>query len=472
MGVIPNTNPSALNYADNLLVNQLNTQMNPGVVFQLSNKTSVFNYFLRLVDAKFGGSTSLYTDEIVSASRGLDYIQARVNSRSVGNSPIVLTFDSQVDAARVGDKIYYGNAFERVGRVMEVKNGPGGFVKIQPAFAGSFTSADFPVGSLVGIHGDISAKLSDQKARRFLNPTLQYNNWSIQREGYHVARYEKTSTRVTVNGVQPTVYEKDGQWWTSFQEDMMARLESSLDWDFRFSESQRFTIDGEEYTTNGGVRWHVKNRGGDYLGFRTPLVRDQIDMILSKAMNKNIGVGCNYVLFCGQGLWKILNDFNNNYIVNAGILNTWAGEDVKGLNIPLWYVNGISTPIAIVIDPRLNEALDGGLGTYSTIPGYTQFTLGQLTGFLMCDASVRTPNGGTTPQFKLYHFGDQPYNMGILKGIDGNSFNGRGAVGSANVLDNDALMVSTLQDASQFGLVTQYGMDGTGYGCAWIEPLA
>jgi hypothetical protein len=44
---------------------------------------------------------------------------------------------------------------------------------------------------------------------------------------------------------------------------MMARLESSLDWDFRFSESQRFTIDGEEYTTNGGVRWHVKKRGGD-----------------------------------------------------------------------------------------------------------------------------------------------------------------------------------------------------------------
>lgn len=470
MAVLPNTNPSALNYADNLLVNQLNTEMNPGVVYQLSNQTSIFNYMLRMVDRKFGGSTPLYTDKIISASRGLDYIQARVNSRSVANSPVVLTFDSEVDAARVGDLIYYGNAFERIGRVMEAKNGVGGYVKIMPAFNGTFTSADFAVGSLVGIHGDISAPLSDQKARRFLNPTLQENYWSIQREGYHVARYEKTSTRVTVDGSQPTVFEKNGQWWTSFQMDMLARHEASVDWDYRFGDAAEFEIEGVKYTRNGGVRWHVKNRGGDYLGFSTPIVRDQIDMLFSKAMNKNIGVGCNYALFCGQGLFKILNDLNDKYITQAGILNTWAGEDVKGLNIPLWYVNGISTPIAIIIDPRLNEALDGGLGTYSTIPGYTQYTLGQLTGFLMCDAPVRTPNGGTTPQFKLYHFGDQPYHMGILKGIDGNAFRGRGESGSGSMLDTDSLMVSTLVDASQFGMVHQFAMDGTGYGCAWIEP--
>lgn len=474
MSVLPNTNPSALSYKDSLLANQLLVQMNPGVVYQLSNKASIFNYFRRLIDQKTGGSTSLWTPSIVSASRGLDNIQVRVNTRSVSNAPIVITFDSLVDGARVNDRVYYGNAFERTGRVIEAVNGPGAYVKIVPNFDGSFTSADFPVGALIGIGGDISPNtVSQQKERRFLTPTLQENYWSTSREGYHVARYEKLSTRATTNGNQPSVFSKDGQWWTSFQMDMLERMEREMDWEMRFGWARPNTNEATgEYSRNGGVRWHVINRGGDYLKYTTPLNRDQVDAVLSNAVNKNIGADGNYMWFMGQGLWAILSSFSEDFIRYAGVLNTWAGEDVSGLNIPTYSIKGIAKTIAIVQDPRLNEKLDGGLGTYSTIPGYTNYTLGQLTGFLMCDTPVRTPNGGTTPQFKKYHFGASEYVMGVMRGLDQNEFNSMSPSAAASFLSDNSLMVSTLQDASQVGVITQYGIDGTGYGCAWFEPGA
>lgn len=474
MAILPNTNPSALSYQDSLLANQLLVQMNPGVVYQLSNQASIFNYFRRLIDQKAGGSISLFSDKIVSASRGLDNIQTRVQTRTVSGGALIIAFDSPVNGARVGDQVYYGNAFGRTGRVIEAVNGPGAYIKIVPAFNSAFVSGDFAVGALLGIGSDISPNtVSQQKARRFLNPTLQENYWTTMREGYFVERYDKQSTRATTNGAQPTVFTKDGQWWTSFQMDMLNRLERSMDWAMRFDDARVNTTEAEgEFSRNGGVRWHCINRGGDYLKYNTPLNRDMIDAVLSSAINKNIGRGGKYIWFMGQGLWAILSSFSEDFIRQTGILNTWAGEDVSGLNIPVYYVKGINTEIAITQDPRLNERLDGGLGTMSTIPGYTNYTLGQLTGFLMCDTPVLTPNGDTTPQFKKYHFGSSEYVMGVMRGLDQNEFNTMPAAQAASFLTENSLAVSTLQDATQVGLITTYGIDGTGYGCAWFEPGA
>lgn len=472
MALIPNTQPSALSFTNSLIANQLLTQMNPGVVYQLSNKKSVFNYMLRLVNQKAGGSIGLNTFEIVSASRGWDYIQARINTRT-GSTRLRLTFDQPVLGARLNDKVFYGNETFRIGRIVEVVNGAGGYIDIIPAFNGTFTVADFPAGALIGIHGDVSPQtISNQKQRRFLNPTLQTNYFSTQREGYHQARFEKQSTRVTTNGSQPSVFvdEDSGMWINSLQMDMLARLEQSMDWDYRFGGAQTWSDQDGDFATNGGVKWLIQNRGGDYLKYNTPLTRNQIDAFLGSMFDKNIGVNCNYAWFMGRGLFAVLNSFGEDFIRQAGTLNTWAGEDVTGLNIPVYYVSGIQTPIAIVPDPGFNEPLYGGLGTRSTIPGYTQYTLGQLTGFLMCDAMISTPDGGMAPQLQQYHFGSQQYYMGVLKGIDANGFRGQGPTDSGNFLDQDSLAVATLQDATQVGVLTQFGIDGTGYGMAWIEP--
>jgi hypothetical protein len=117
-----------------------------------------------------------------------------------------------------------------------------------------------------------------------------------------------------------------------------------------------------------------------------------------------------------------------------------------------------------------NEPLYGGLGTRSSIPGYGQYTLGQLTGFLMSDAMVSTPDGSLVPQLQQFHFGPNENYMGILKGIDANGFRGEGPTNSGSFLDQDSLAVATLQDATQFGVLSQFGIDGTGYGLGWIEP--
>jgi hypothetical protein len=473
MALIPNTQPSALSFTNSLVANQLLTQMNPGVVYQLSNKRSVFNYMLRMVNQKFGGSIGLNTQEIISASRGWDYIQARINTRT-GTTRLRLTFDQQIDGARLNDEVFYGNETFRTGRVVEVVNGPGGYIDIVPAFDGSFTVADFPAGALVGIHGDVSPQtISNQKQRRFLNPTLQTNYFSTMREGYYQARFEKQSTRVTTTGGQPSVFvdEDTGMWISSLQMDMLARFEQAKDFAYRFSGASTWTNQDGEFARNGGIKWIIQNRGGDYLKYNSPLTRSQIDAWLGSIFDKNIlSGGDQYAWFMGRGLFAILNSFSEDFIRQGGTLNTWAGQDVSGLNIPVYYMNGDARAISIIIDPMFNEPLYGGLGTRSTIPGYGQYTLGQLTGFLMSDAMVQTPDGGVTPQLQQYHFGANENYMGILKGIDANGFRGEGPTNSGSFLDQDSLAVATLQDATQVGVLSQFGIDGTGYGLGWIEP--
>jgi hypothetical protein len=175
--------------------------------------------------------------------------------------------------------------------------------------------------------------------------------------------------------------------------------------------------------------------------------------------------------FVGSGLWAALSAFNVDFIKYAGKLNTFGGEDVKGLNIDTYYIQGQSQTIAIVQDPLLNEATLGGLSTMCTIPGYTNYTIGQMTGMLISDIPVRDQTGMSVPVLKKWHFGESEYSMGVMQGIESNGFASI-PNGSANsMLTNDSLAVATLQDVSQVGIIHQYALDGTGYGMGWIEPI-
>ncbi len=472
MSVIPNTNPSSLSYTNNLVFNQLLTQMNPGIVYELSNRRSVFNAMLRLINQKYGGSTAIYTKDIVSASRGIDFIQTRVLTRTAVGSELKLTFDTVVDGARINDKVLYNNAYDTMGRITAVQNGVGGFIVVSPLYGTAFTASDFAVGAQLAIYGDSSVNLvSSQKQRRFLNPTLDFNYTATQREGYYVARREKVSTRVTSNGSQPNVFELNGQWYNTFQQDMLMRLEASLDFDRRFSNRGiRQDPDGER-TQNGGVRWAIKNRGGDYLGYSTPLAENAWNNLVGATYDKNIGTTTPILFFAGRGLWKQINNFYRQPIENTGILNTFAGKDVKGFNIPTFYVPGIGKEIAYIEDPLFNEPR-AQLGTRCTIAGYENFTVGQMTGFLMSDMELRTTGGGMEPMFKQYHYGPSEYMIGELKGLEQaqiSNLHANADLADAAIRANP-LTVGTLEDATSVGVLTDSGIDGYGYGCGWIEP--
>lgn len=468
----PNTNPSALSYQNNLVFNQLLTQMNPGIVLELTNRRSVYNFFLRLMNKKFGGSTPFYAADgkIISASRGLDVIQARVQTRTApAANTIRLTFDQPVDAARVNDKVIYGNAYERAGRVINVVNGAGGYIEIVPLYDFTFGVSDFAAGALLLIYGDNSVNfVSGQKARRFLNPTLDFNYTSTVREGMWVARREKGSTRVTTNGSQPTVFEQNGFWYTSFQLDALRRLEMSLDIDRRFSERGKTSYSDGERTTNGGFRWAVKNRGGDYLGFSTPLTETAWNNLVGSVYDKVIGTSTPLLLFAGRGLWATINSFYAQTITQTGILNTFAGEDVKGFNIPTYYIPGIAKQVAYIEDPILNDPRV--FGDQCTIPGYTQFTKAQMTGMLMSDDMLESVGAGMQPMFRQWHWGQQEFLIGELKGLD--QGNGGSLTPDADpIIRANPLSLATLDDATSVGVLTDTGIDGYGYGCGWIEPL-
>jgi hypothetical protein len=473
MSQIPNTTPSSLSYTNNLVFNQLLTQMNPGIVYQLSNKRSIYNYFLRLINAKFGGSNALWTDRIISASRGLDFIQARILTRTTPIAgQIRLTFDKPVDAARLNDKALYNNAYERMGRIVNAVNGVGGYIDIVPLYDFTFAGTDFPEQSLLALYGDNSVNLvSQQKERRFLNPTLDYNYTSTVREGMWVARREKISTRVTSDGSQPNVLiGPNGQWYNTFQVDMLNRLELSLDLDRKFSERGATSSADGTRTTNGGYRWSVKNRGGDYVGYNTPLTKTVWENWFGSMYDKNIASDDEaWPLFCGRGFWATVSGFYEQTITNAGILNTFAGEDVTGYTIPCFYIPGIEKKIAVIQDPVLNDPLV--LGARCTIPGYEKYTIAQMTAYVMVGSSQQIVGGGSAPMFKQYHYGNSEFLIGELKGLDQGSMGGGITAEADGVIRANPMSLATLDDVTSIGVLTDTGIDGYAYGGGWIEPI-
>lgn len=470
MSFFPNTQPQAGSFLDNLVVNQLITQMNPGIVYQLSNRQRVFNFALRMINQQSGGSKAIYTKEIVSASRGLDFIRANVQTRSLVNNKITLTFDAPVDGIRENDQIYYGIEWGDMGRVESFQNGQGGFAVIAPLYGQTFTASSFPVGSNVGIFGDSSVIIdSPAKGRRFLNPKLDFNYTSTTREGHWNARREKISTRVTSNGTQPDVFTLNGQWYEQGHIDMLNRLEFTLEMNRLFQERAEVIDNSGTRTTNGGVRWTIKNRGGIYAPFSTPITRSWFEAQLGAIYDQNIDVGGQYMLFTGRGFWASISSLYEQTIIQAGILNTWGGQDVSGFNIPLFTIPGVNKTIAVVEMPLFNEPILTN-GIRCQIPGYQNYTRLQMTAFLMQDSLLRASDGRMLPQFTQYHYGPSEYLIGQLRGIDQATYVSMAPTEIRDRLTDNPLDVATLRDLTQMNVLTDSGIDGYGYGAAWFEP--
>jgi hypothetical protein len=475
--MVPKSIPSAGNFKDNLVYKNLLTEMNPTEVYELSNKKAILGFFVRLMNKKAGStSTPIATNTIISANRGLDFIQATIQARTVSGSDLILRFDQPVEAARIGDLAFYNIKWDRQGRVVDKLNGVGGFVKVTPApGVSSWTAGDFPVGSKIGLYGDLRQNTpSGPKERRFLNPDLEENYLSTSREGLWNSRYEKQSTRVSTTGTTPSVFEFDGMWYTSMEQDMIYRMELSKEFDLAFSTKGIQVESDGEYSRNGGIRWSVINRGGLYMPFSTAITRDYIESAFQQLAVQTLGSTTPIVFFAGMGLWKAINNVYEDQIRQTGKLNTFGGEDVSGYEIPVFNIPGMSREVAMVTLPLFNEPELGGLGAFTSIPEYANYTLGQMSGFAMTDSLFQDAiSGAFLPQFRKYHFGQREYMVGRLKGMDSavnNSLSDSNVASAMSGMINSIEEVGTLVDVTEISILTQQGIDGYGRGVLWMEP--
>jgi len=472
--MIPKTIPSAGSFKDNLVFNQLIRDMDANVVFELSNKRAILGFFTRLLSQKGGAqSISVATNEIQSANIGLDHIQATIQSSTAVGNQLVITFTQPVEAARVGDKAFYNGRWDRGGLVVAATNGVGGSITIEPLYQGLMSfSSDFPVGGKIILYGDLRPNtVSSPKARRFLNPEIDVNYLSTKREGIWNARYEKVSTRVSTNGQQQNVFEFNGQWWTAQQQQAIFRLEMAKEFDIAFSKRDIYTKSDGEYSTNGGVRWSVINRGGVYAPFTSTITEDFLYDFFGKISDQNLGADV-FMFAGGRGIWAAICDIFKDSVKETGELNTFGGQDVSGYNIKTFSIPGLTTkPIAYAPVPLFN---DPDVNSYrTTIPGYTGFTTTQMTAMVFTDA-MQSWDGQSLPQFLRYHFGKREYHVGRLKGMDS-----AGDLSMSSTMFQSAMEggdgsiddVATLQDVTEISILTQSGIDGYGRGCGWLEPI-
>lgn len=468
------TIPSAGSYKDNLVFNQLVTEMNPGTVFELSNRRSYLSAFTRILSQRGGAmSRSIFLNEITSAYIERDIIQGTIASTTQVGAAVNVTFNPALEGVRKGDKVVNSNRWDKAARVVAVTNGVGGVVTLAPLYEGSTTisTADYPLGAQLTFYGDIRTnEVSGAKERRFTNPKLDFNYLSTSREGAWTARYEKISTRVTTNGSQPNVFEFNGMWYTAQQQQMVERMEFSKEMDIAFSNRDIYQTSEGEVSTNGGIRWTIKNRNGIYLPFSTALTRDVIEGFWQNIHVQTVGSTSPFIFFCGLGLWAAINKLYEGDIRETGKLNTFAGEDVSQFNIPMFTIPGVSRQVAIVEAPFLNDP--EVIRSKTAIPEYSNYTTGQMTGFIFTDR-LMSWDGQAMPQFTRYHFGQKEFFVGRLKGMDnGSDFMPSGSQALEAIEGGEAITdVATLRDLTEISVLTQSGIDGYGYGSAWIEPI-
>ncbi|MGB1317377.1 MAG: hypothetical protein ACPG5W_04195 [Flavobacteriales bacterium] len=405
-----------------------------------------------------GGHHTFKTDKYEKAFLGRDHVIAQIKTATqVGNTLELELFD-------VGTPAQPYNAFRKRDGVLSADMGVWGLVvdaipgkiTIMPAGDG-IAIADlvtaYPANNYVKAMGDFEKNYnSGGKERLAQYPDVDYNYSGIKRDSWYQAGREEVKSRVEWG---------DEMWSDGFADQTVNRLlrkrEMMQIWGAR---GQGTDADGDLFDQNGGVRWSVINRGGEYLPLSAPITETQFDNWLAAVQTRKVG-SQDLTVMMGKGiLYHIQKNFTQGYIQYAGRENTFGGEDVDGLNV-LKY-NIANTPVNFIELDALNDS--ELFPEISSIAGLAMPNRMSHTAFCVDMSPVPVAGGGTAPAIELISRRNNPFMAGYLNGMDKAMSNSQlyGALNSASQVVTDI-------DASSFHCMIDDGIDMTGKFSGWIE---
>jgi hypothetical protein len=101
---------------------------------------------------------------------------------------------------------------------------------------------------------------------------LIYNYSAVKRDTYLASRRENIKSRI---------YYKDKFWGDAQLDLMVQRFLRQMEKQMLFSNQAQFTSQvGGLSDMNGGVRWSIINRGGEYLPLASALTQAQFEVVL------------------------------------------------------------------------------------------------------------------------------------------------------------------------------------------------
>ncbi len=454
---MPNNQNSTLDMARNYTLRALDDRNDFRRVHDLSGGYCKLSLWIELMNKK-NGYTTFKTEKYEKAFIGRDHIIAQIQTVTTNSNSLTLDLfpvgspAQPYSAFRKNDGVT-GSEMGTWGMVVDTSPGQITIIPMGEDVDLSDLAASFAANGYVRASGDFQKNMnSGGKERKMQYPDTDHNFSAIKRDSWYQSGREQYKTRVTSVG--------DDLWQDQFLDDtidtLLRKREFMQVWGWR---GQNTDLDGDLIDQNGGVRWSVINRGGEYLPLAAAITETQFDNFLANMATRKTGSN-DLTLMMGKGmLMHIQRNFIQGYLEYTGRDNTFGGESVDGLNI-LRY-NIANMPVNFVELDVLND--QELFPEISNVSGLALPNKMSHTAFCIDTSPVKVKGGGTAPAIELISRRDNPLMAGYLNGMDKASVSQiQGALSSAPQIVTDI-------DASSFHAMIDDGIDMSGKYSGWIE---
>lgn len=445
---------NSLDFSQNLILNLIDKPDKESAIYNLTGNYGTLSYLTDLIS----GGKSVQVNGLGGKHEiplmGDSTVIAQIASFTAGTGVITLT-DPNYDITLFRDNDIVLDVNRRRGRVVAgsqqvIAGVPQFTVSLVPGQS-AFAATDFVAGGWVKSGWDATNNYSvSGKSPIYQAPVYDYNYTAVSRGTSSFSRRDMFNTWVTTTS---------GGFWYSMT-DELALMDFARARERKFWLSERGSSGANGYNQNGGLLWAIQDpiRGGVVRTlFNNPTVADINEFALAVGRRQATSTSTQTWLL-GQGaLANIQLNYTAPYVQHAGINNTFGGKEVKGINVMMFAIAGIT--VRCVLVPFFNDF--HFFPETSSIPGVTGLRMSN-TIVAIDEGMYSTFGNGMQPAMKKIHWGAEETIYGYISGLIGKD----GVAASSTTKSG---LIANAGDTVSFQLYEDNGIDCVAYNMGLLQ---
>lgn len=450
---------SQLDFANNLILNQLNMDDKSALVYDYSNGYNVIDFLVtRNAPARrIDGLNGIFQKPIMGVSQVIAQVASTVLVTSI---KLRVNFtDTTYDLFRLRQTVSDGTANNWQGRVIE--HGAG-YIILEPV--PPITSWNTALHFVAGTYATELFNSSENRGSigtesLYEQPQYVQNQTSVTRESVEIFRRDMFKTWVTFKG----------DYWASAQDTLtMQRFARELE--FKSIWSRFGTIANSPVGGTVNYSMGLKDaildgkRGGIYRGLTSAMGQSSFEEFIGTTADRQSAAHVDLTLVVGRGALRQVQSFTSPFIQFGGKENTFGGDTVKGLDVYKYNVNGINCNL--IMAPVFNDR--DRFPQPTTVAGLGANTRMQYTMVALDMSNYEAVGGGSLPAMEKCYFGEQEVVYEFMRGVGiGKSFVAATAGMNAGtmggpVTDRDSISFQAYSDCAYDFMANRMG---------WLEVI-
>ncbi len=445
---------STLEFQNNLVLNLLDKPDKSKTVYDFSGGYNLIDFLATRNTAarQINGLKGIFSKPLL----GNNAVVAQVATNTLVGTNMRVTFtDPAYNAFRVQVVVSDGTAANNQGRI--ISKGPG-FIVIEPVnvtfavashfVAGTFATALFTASGNIGSTGVESL---------YEFPTYVSNQTSITRESSQIFRRDMAGTWVQFEG---------DYWWSAQDTATLKRFANAQEYRGLFSDyvTTANSSVGGEVNYSMGLRNAIRDpqRGGIYQPLSSAMTQADFESWIGRMADRQALAHTNFTVVCGRGFLKMIQGFTTPFIQFSGKNNTFGGQEVKGIDVMTYSVNGIT--VDFIMHPIFNNReMWPAFSSVSSLGAYTRM---EYTAVALDLGMIDAIGGSAQPAIEKVYFGEQEIVYAYMAGI---GMGGAVSSGAPKATVGGSLTPVTDRDSISLEIYSDCAYDFMPYRMGWLE---